>query len=293
MTKSFKTLDDIGDVARQARAGPRGPERADGRRRGDRRHAAARDACRPSPNWPTRARSCWCSRISAGPRAAEPELSLALVAQAVSARCSAARCASSTGTGAADGGRDAAAGRHRGAGEHALLRRRGEERSRAWSRASRRSATSTSTTPSPPRTARMPRPRGWRTRCPPSPGARWRPNSTRWKRRWASPSIRSRRWSAAPRCRPSSTCCKHLVDKVDHLIIGGGMANTFLAARGVDVGKIAVRARSDRHRRGDPRRRRRARAAPSICPTTSWSRRSSARTRRRARSTSTRSRRTR
>jgi phosphoglycerate kinase len=29
----------------------------------------------------------------------------------------------------------------------------------------------------------------------------------------------------------------HLVSKVDHLIIGGGMANTFLAARGVDVGK--------------------------------------------------------
>jgi phosphoglycerate kinase len=30
---------------------------------------------------------------------------------------------------------------------------------------------------------------------------------------------------------------KHLVAKVDHLIIGGGMANTFLAARGIDVGK--------------------------------------------------------
>jgi phosphoglycerate kinase len=29
----------------------------------------------------------------------------------------------------------------------------------------------------------------------------------------------------------------HLVTQVDHLIIGGGMANTFLAARGVDVGK--------------------------------------------------------
>jgi phosphoglycerate kinase len=29
----------------------------------------------------------------------------------------------------------------------------------------------------------------------------------------------------------------YLVDKVDHLIIGGGMANTFLAARGVNVGK--------------------------------------------------------
>ena len=30
---------------------------------------------------------------------------------------------------------------------------------------------------------------------------------------------------------------EHLVEKVDHLIIGGGMANTFLAARGVHVGK--------------------------------------------------------
>jgi phosphoglycerate kinase len=30
---------------------------------------------------------------------------------------------------------------------------------------------------------------------------------------------------------------KHLVAKVDHLIIGGGMANTFLSARGVDVGR--------------------------------------------------------
>jgi phosphoglycerate kinase len=30
---------------------------------------------------------------------------------------------------------------------------------------------------------------------------------------------------------------KHLVSQVDHLIIGGGMANTFLAARGVNVGK--------------------------------------------------------
>lgn len=29
----------------------------------------------------------------------------------------------------------------------------------------------------------------------------------------------------------------HLVSKVDHLIIGGGMANTFLAARGIKVGK--------------------------------------------------------
>lgn len=30
---------------------------------------------------------------------------------------------------------------------------------------------------------------------------------------------------------------RHLVGQVEHLVIGGGMANTFLAARGVDVGK--------------------------------------------------------
>ena len=30
---------------------------------------------------------------------------------------------------------------------------------------------------------------------------------------------------------------RHLVSKVEHLIIGGGMANTFLAARGVEVGR--------------------------------------------------------
>jgi phosphoglycerate kinase len=30
---------------------------------------------------------------------------------------------------------------------------------------------------------------------------------------------------------------RNLVGKVDHLMIGGGMANTFLAARGIDVGK--------------------------------------------------------
>lgn len=49
----------------------------------------------------------------------------------------------------------------------------------------------------------------------------------------------------------------HLVERVDHLMIGGGMANTFLAARGLDVGKslceheladtaIAILARADR-----------------------------------------------
>jgi phosphoglycerate kinase len=38
---------------------------------------------------------------------------------------------------------------------------------------------------------------------------------------------------------------EHLVDKVDTLVIGGGMANTFLAAQGVDVGKSLQEA--DQH----------------------------------------------
>ena len=45
---------------------------------------------------------------------------------------------------------------------------------------------------------------------------------------------------------------RHLVDKVDHLIIGGGMANTFLAARGVDVGKSLCEHDLAEHRGRDP-----------------------------------------
>lgn len=36
------------------------------------------------------------------------------------------------------------------------------------------------------------------------------------------------------------TVLQNLVDKVDHLLIGGGMANTFLLAKGIDVGKSLV-----------------------------------------------------
>ena len=43
----------------------------------------------------------------------------------------------------------------------------------------------------------------------------------------------------------------NLIDKVDVLIIGGGMANTFLLALGKPVGKIAGRARPRRHRARD------------------------------------------
>ncbi len=81
---------------------------------------------------------------------------------------------------------------------------------------------------------------------------------------------------------------KHLVAKVDHLIIGGGMANTFLAARGVDVGKSLCEhdltgTAEEIMDAAD------AAAAPCTCRTKWWSRRNSAPTRRSAPSTSTKS----
>ena len=67
-------------------------------------------------------------------------------------------------------------------------------------------ATSSSTTPSRPPIARTPRPKDWRAISRPSPAARCRPSSRRWKRGSA---IRRARWwrsSAAPRSRPRSIC---------------------------------------------------------------------------------------
>lgn len=52
----------------------------------------------------------------------------------------------------------------------------------------------------------------------------------------------------------------NLVGKVDHLIIGGGMANTFLAARGIDVGKSLCE-----HELGDTARDVLARAEAAGC----------------------------
>ena len=64
----------------------------------------------------------------------------------------------------------------------------------------------------------------------------------------------------------------NLVTKLDMLAIGGGMANTFLFADGVDVGAIALREGDGRHARG------RSACAPPrpdascCCPSTSSSR---------------------
>ena len=74
--------------------------------------------------------------------------------------------------------------RHSVSGEYALPQGRRKERSGLSSPRWRRSATFTSTTPSPPRIARTPRPKGSATSCPPMRAAPCRPNSTRCRRRW-------------------------------------------------------------------------------------------------------------
>ena len=79
----------------------------------------------------------------------------------------------------------------------------------------------------------------------------------------------------------------NLIRKVDALVIGGGMANTFLAAKGVEIGKslnepdLQATAKQIMLPRPTP-------AAPSCCRPTSWWRPRSRRTRRTRRSRSTR-----
>ena len=146
------------------------------------------------------------------------------------------------------------AGRHRCCWRTPASTRARRRTTRPSSSSWRSSATSTSTTPSRPRTARMPRPRAWPQAARPMPAAPCRPSSTRLARRSTNRSGRSWPSSAAPRSRPSSSCSATCVAKVDVLIIGGGMANTFLPRAGPQCRQVAVRAR--------PRRRPRARSWP-------------------------------
>ena len=60
---------------------------------------------------------------------------------------------------------------------------------------------------------------------------------------------RSGRWSRsspAPRSRPSSRSCERWPTKVDQLIVGGGIANTFMLAAGPADRQVAGRARPGR-----------------------------------------------
>ena len=129
-------------------------------------------------------------------------------------------------------------------GKHPLSRRRGKERRRLSPRCWRASAISSSTTPSPPPTAPIPRPRASRISFRPTPAAPWKPNCKRpGTGARKARSARSSPSSAAPRSRPSSNCSAISSGMVDAMVIGGGMANTFLAAQGLSGRQVAVRAR--------------------------------------------------
>ena len=133
---------------------------------------------------------------------------------------------------------DGAEGRRRAApGEHPLPRRRGKQRPRLRRRSWRRSATSTSTTPSPPPTAPTPRPKASPACCRPMPAAPCRPSSTRWPRAWSSPQRPLAAVVGGAKVSTKIDLLENLVAKVDSLVIGGGMANTFLHAIGIGVGR--------------------------------------------------------
>src|SRR5215204_1833759 len=111
------------------------------------------------------------------------------------------------------------------------------------------SAISGSTTPSRQPIGRMHRPKVSATTCPLMPGAACRPNSTRCKkrlrRRSNRPLRRLKRFLQRPvaaivggaKISSKLDLLGNLIAKVDILIIGGAMANTFLAAQGKNVGK--------------------------------------------------------
>ncbi len=105
------------------------------------------------------------------------------------------------------------------------------------------SAMSTATTRSARRIARKRRRTPWRVTRRSHAPARCSPRSS--MRSAARSGIRSVRWlrsSPARRCRRSSRSCGRSLAKVDALIVGGGIANTFMLAAGGRIGKSLAEA---------------------------------------------------
>ena len=101
----------------------------------------------------------------------------------------------------------------------------------------RRCATSSFTTPSARRTAPRPRPTASRSSPrSPVPARCWPPRSMRSPRRWPTRSARWWRSSPAARSATKLTILQSLAKNVDQLIVGGGIANTFMLAAGLPIG---------------------------------------------------------
>ena len=143
-----------------------------------------------------------------------------------------------------------------------------------------------STTPSRPRTARMPRPKGWRICCRPMPGAPCRPSSRRSSKaleQAAAPGRgHRRRRQDLDQARPARQPARQ-GRRADHRRRHGQHVP---AGAGQDGRQVAGRARPGRHRARDHGRGQGAQAARSCCRSTPSWRRNSRRMRPRASSTS-------
>ena len=125
-------------------------------------------------------------------------------------------------------------------------------------------ATFTSTTPFPPRTAPMPRPKGIAHLLPAFAGRAMQAELDALEKGLGNPARPVVAIVGGAKVSSKLDLLMNLVRKVDALVIGGGMANTFLAARGDDVGKslcehdLADTARQIMIEAADRRLRRRA-----------------------------------
>ena len=98
-------------------------------------------------------------------------------------------------------------------------------------------ATSSSTTPFPPRIARTPRPKVWRSILPAFAGRTMQAELEALEKGLGNPVKPVVAIVGGAKVSTKIDLLMNLVKKVDALVIGGGMANTFLAARGTKVGK--------------------------------------------------------
>ena len=108
---------------------------------------------------------------------------------------------------------------------------------RLWPKPWPSSAMSMSTTPFPPPTAPMPRPTAIARLLPAYAGRAMEQELKALERALGDPERPVAAVVGGAKVSTKLDVLRHLVGKVDHLIIGGGMANTFLAARGIDIGR--------------------------------------------------------
>ena len=133
-------------------------------------------------------------------------------------------------------------GQHRRAREHALPRRARRRTIPSWPRRWPRSAIIMSTTPSPTAHRAHASTEGITHFLPSFAGRAMEAELKALERALGNPERPVAAVVGGAKVSTKLAVLGHLVGKVDHLIIGGGMANTFLAARGVECRQVAVRA---------------------------------------------------